>query len=71
LSRIPSRRLTRTPSQPQSPDGDGSFDRAEQARALFGSEAPLAVAYCALDAWLDGEEEEYRSLASLFQRLSN
>jgi len=71
LSRIPPNRLTKTNGQSTSPCSKESAQRADQALALFGADAPTAVAFCAVDAWLDGEEEEYRSLAGLFRRLSN
>lgn len=71
LSRVPSRRITQALPQLPSKCGEGAANTTEQARALFGSEASTVVAFCALDAWLDGEEGEYRSLAYLFQRLSS
>jgi hypothetical protein len=43
----------------------------EQAHALYGSEAATAVAFCGLDAWLEGEEVEFRRLADIFRRLRN
>ena len=52
-------------------DGDRLERATQQVRALYGSEAPTAVAYCALDAWLEGEDVEFRELAGLFQRLKN
>jgi hypothetical protein len=36
-----------------------------------GSDAATAVAYCGLDAWFEGEEEEFRLFARLFRRLMN
>jgi hypothetical protein len=50
---------------------DGFEHAIQQAHALYGSEAATAVAYCALDAWLDGAEIEFRELAGLFRRLKN
>lgn len=43
----------------------------EQAHALYGSEAATAFAFCGLDAWFEGEEEQFRRLAGLFRRLRN
>jgi hypothetical protein len=48
--------------------GDAIID---QAHALYGSDAATAVAYCGLDAWLEGEEVEFRRFARLFRRLMN
>ncbi len=42
-----------------------------QAHALYGSEAATAVAYCALDAWFEDEEVEFRRFARIFRRLRN
>jgi hypothetical protein len=54
-------------------DQDNSADSAiiEQALALYGSQAATAVAFCALDAWFEGEDSEYRRMAGIFQRLRN
>ena len=42
-----------------------------QAHALYGSGAPTAIAYCALDAWFEDKEGEFRRLAGIFRRLRN
>lgn len=42
-----------------------------QANALYGREAPTAVAYCGLDAWLGDDEAEFRRFSRVFRRLSN
>ncbi|UJW77828.1 hypothetical protein [Rhizobium sp. SL42] len=57
--------------KPNSGEADGLERATHRVRALYGSDAPTAVAYCALDAWLDGEEVEFRELAGLFRRLKN
>lgn len=73
MSRNPSRSNRPQPTSPQpTNDGDPTDDIiVAQAHALFGSEAATAVAYCGLDAWFEGEEEEFRRLAALFRRLRN
>jgi hypothetical protein len=42
-----------------------------QAHALYGTEAPTAIAYCALDAWFEDKEGEFRRFAGVFRRLRN
>ncbi|MGG6898589.1 hypothetical protein [Rhizobium sp. BR 315] len=39
--------------------------------ALYGDVAPTAVAWCAFEAWCEGDEEEYRFWLGIFQRLRN
>jgi hypothetical protein len=73
VSRNPSRskRPQQTNPRPAN-DGNPADDVIiEQAHALYGSEAATAVAFCGLDAWFDGEAEEFRRLAGLFRRLRN
>lgn len=43
----------------------------ETAHRLYGSQAATAIAFCALDAWFDGEDTEFRDMARLFRRLKN
>jgi hypothetical protein len=73
MSRNPSR--SKRPEQTSSdatkkaqPNDDAVI---EQAHALYGSEAATAIAFCGLDAWFEGEEEEFRRLAGVFRRLRN
>ena len=73
--------MSRNPSRSERPDQisleaanlDNSADNAiiDQALAFYGSQAATAVAFCALDAWFEGEESEYRRLAGMFRRLRN
>jgi hypothetical protein len=54
--------------------GQGDLSDEEiitQAHALYGSEAPTAVAYCALVAWIEDKEGEFRRFAGIFRRLRN
>lgn len=44
---------------------------ARDAIALFGAEAATAVAYCGLDAWFEGHQEESRRWGKVLRRLSN
>lgn len=46
-------------------------DLIAAAHQLYGSNAPTALAYCGLDAWFDGEDEEFKRVARLFNRLRN
>lgn len=73
MSRNPFRSNGPQPTNPEpANDGNPADDVIiEQAHALFGSEAATAVAFCGLDAWFEGEEEEFRRLAGLFRRLRN
>lgn len=43
----------------------------EYARSLFGNDAPTAVAYCGLDAWFEGKEDEVRDWVRIFNRLKS
>lgn len=36
---------------------------------MFGREAPTAVAYCGLDAWLEGDEKQVALWGEVFNRL--
>lgn len=56
------------PAEQGHPAEDAIID---QARALYGSEAATAVAYCGLDAWFENEEVEFRRFARMFRRLRN
>ena len=73
MSRNPSRskrpQQTRPDATNHAQPTDDTF--IEQAHALYGSEAATAVAFCGLDAWLEGEEVEFRRLAGIFRRLRN
>jgi hypothetical protein len=60
-----------TKPQPAAQDNSGDDAVIDQAHALYGSDAATAVAYCGLDAWFEGEEEEFRRFARLFRRLMN
>jgi hypothetical protein len=73
VSRNPSRSKRPQQTNPGAANDGNPADDAiiEQAHALYGSEAATAVAFCGLDAWFDGEEEEFRRLAGLFRRLRN
>jgi hypothetical protein len=42
-----------------------------EAHSLYGSDAAIAVAYCGLDAWIEGDEVEFRHFARLSRRLRN
>jgi hypothetical protein len=42
-----------------------------EALALYGGDAPTAIAYCALEAWSEGDQDEYRFWSRLFRRLRN
>ncbi|CAN7569268.1 hypothetical protein LJR255_004072 [Pararhizobium sp. LjRoot255] len=73
MSRNPSRSTRPQPTNREivnegSPADDAIIDHAH---ALYGSEAATAIAFCGLDAWLDGEEAEFRHLAGIFRRLRN
>lgn len=73
VSRNPSRSKRPQSTSPQPADQGKLVDDAiiDQAHALYGSEAATAVAYCALDAWFEDEQEEFRRFARLFRRLMN
>lgn len=42
---------------------------AAEATRLFGGDAPIAISYCGLDAWLDGDAQAVRMWAKVFNRL--
>lgn len=42
-----------------------------EAIALFGENAPVAIAYCGLDAWFEGNADESRQWSRILHRLSN
>ncbi|MFN7103533.1 MAG: hypothetical protein ACK4N1_13030 [Pseudorhizobium sp.] len=52
---------------------DNQFEEkaAADAVALFGPEAAIAVAYCGLDAWFEGQQEESRRWGKVLRRLAN
>lgn len=54
-----------------SPDPTVDHDVIVQAEALFGSDAATAVAYCGIDAWLEGNTSEFEQWVVTFQRLRN
>jgi hypothetical protein len=66
-SRKPKQTDLHAPSQTDLSDED----IITQAHALYGSEAPTAIAYCALDAWFEDKEGEFRRFAGIFRRLRN
>jgi hypothetical protein len=61
------------PAVPRCPDPVNPADDAiiDQALALYGSAAATAIAFCALDAWFEEEEAEFRRFAGMFRRLRN
>ncbi len=73
MSRNPvrSKRPQATSPQPAAQGNPGDDAIIDQAFALYGSEAATAVAYGGLDAWFEGEEEEFRRFARIFRRLRN
>lgn len=73
MSRNPSRSKRPQQTSPDATNQARPTDDTiiEQAHALYGSEAATAVAFCGLDAWLEGEEVEFRRLADIFRRLRN
>lgn len=52
-------------------DNEDNFRITECAAALYGSDAPTAVAYCALEAWCEGNQDEYQLWLDVFRRLRN
>lgn len=73
MSRNPfrSNRPQQTSLQPADQGNPADDAIIDQALALYGSEAATAVAYCALDAWFEDEEVEFRRFAQMFRRLRN
>jgi hypothetical protein len=73
ISRNPFRSNRPQQASPQSANQGIPADDAiiDQALALYGSDAATAVAYCALDAWFEDEEVEFRRFARMFRRLRN
>ncbi|RWA68519.1 hypothetical protein EN836_30215 [Mesorhizobium sp. M1C.F.Ca.ET.193.01.1.1] len=43
----------------------------EHAAKLYGSDAPTAVAFCALEAWFENKKDEYSFWLRIFRRLRN
>jgi len=43
----------------------------QAAMALYGDSAPTAVAWCALDAWCEGDQEEYGFWLGVFRSMNN
>lgn len=41
-----------------------------EAIQMFGSNAPTAAAYCGLDAWLDGDDEQVKFWGEVLNRLT-
>jgi hypothetical protein len=41
------------------------------ALTLFGDDAATAIAYCGIDAWFDGKENETRQWGRIYRRLRN
>lgn len=66
-----SRKLQQTNLHAPSQGDLSDEDITTQAHALYGSEAPTAIAYCALDAWFEDKEGEFRRVAGIFRRLRN
>jgi hypothetical protein len=58
---------------PRCPDPAKAADDEiiDQALTLYGSAAATAIAYCALDAWFEAEDAEFRRFAGMFRRLRN
>lgn len=46
-------------------------DIIRRGRALFGPEFSTALALCALDAWLDANDREFRRWSALFNKMRN
>ncbi|WP_179145431.1 hypothetical protein [Rhizobium sp. RU36D] len=46
-------------------------DIVEHALALYGGDASTAVAYCGVDAWFEGCDDELRRWADVYKRLGN
>ncbi|MBW8285737.1 MAG: hypothetical protein K0M55_19285 [Rhizobium sp.] len=46
-------------------------DIIRRGRGLFGPEFSTALALCALDAWLDANDREFRRWSALFNKLRN
>jgi hypothetical protein len=55
-----------TPTDPQTEER-----LAAEAIALFGENAPVAIAYCGLDAWFEGNVDEGHQWSWILRRLSN
>ena len=52
-------------------DNDARLNSAADfIRGLFGEQAATAVAFCALDARLDGDAEEFRFWTAVFKKLT-
>ncbi|MDX8495109.1 hypothetical protein RFN29_26470 [Mesorhizobium sp. VK22B] len=43
----------------------------QHAAELYGSDAPTAVAFCALEAWFEDKKDEYSFWLRVFRRLRN
>ncbi|WP_434721319.1 hypothetical protein [Mesorhizobium sp. RIZ17] len=43
----------------------------QHAAELYGSDAPTAVAFCALEAWFEDKKDEYGFWLRVFRRLRN
>lgn len=43
----------------------------QHAAELYGSDAPTAVAFCALEAWFEDKKDEYSLWLRVFRRLRN
>ncbi len=55
------------------PGFDGDIDTSGMtavAVQIFGSNAPTAVAYCGLDAWLEGDDKKVRFWGEVLNRLA-
>lgn len=63
-------------SQPHQRDdralsADSAVILLDAAVTIYGAEARTAVAYCGLDAWFEGNDDEFRQWASLYRQFSN
>jgi hypothetical protein len=52
-------------------NGRNRSEIVDRAIALYGGDAPTAAAYCALDAWCEGNRDEYHLWLDVFLRLRN
>lgn len=73
MPRNPFRSKRPQQTSPRPTDQGNPADDAiiNQARALYGSEAATAVAYCGLAAWFEDEEAEFHRFARMVRRLRN
>lgn len=58
-------------AETESVRAEETTDIVEQALVLYGSDAPAAVAFCGLDAWFEGRDDELQRWADIYKRLGN